>query len=106
MVRFGDVDAAVQAFRAKHLHAAIYTREGVEMGYEGWLRQLDNYSFMYCHFLNARGVFTKPRFFPKEQQQMQMQLGKKMSVGGGEGEDLGAAVAEMLERNGVLASEE
>jgi hypothetical protein len=65
MVRFGDVDGQVQSFR-RAIHQSIYAKESMEMRYESWLHQIDNYSFMYCHFLNARGVFTKPRYFPKE----------------------------------------
>lgn len=63
LIRFGDVPEA-KAFR-KTLHESICAREASEMRFEEWLRQLDNYSFMYTHFLNSRGVITKPQNFPK-----------------------------------------
>lgn len=63
-IRFGDMDDKVQMFRRK-IHSAIFDREASEMRFEKWLRNIDNFSFMYCHFLNERGVITKPVNYPK-----------------------------------------
>ena len=49
------------------LHKTICARETSEMRFEAWLRDIDNYSFMYTHFLNSRGVISKPQNFPKMQ---------------------------------------
>jgi hypothetical protein len=65
-IRFGDVDDKVRAFR-RSLHESIFSKEAKEMKFEAWLRELDNYSFMYTHFLNERGVITKARNFPREE---------------------------------------
>ena len=50
----------------RQLLARLFSREKDEMVYEKWLRELDNYSFMYTNFLNETGVITKPMNYPKE----------------------------------------
>ena len=50
----------------KELLTKIYERESNEMVFEKWLRELDNYSFMFTNYLNESGVITKPMNYPKE----------------------------------------
>ncbi|KAJ3358439.1 tRNA pseudouridine synthase 1 [Kappamyces sp. JEL0680] len=64
VIRFGDVDEQVQAFR-NGLYTDIFSKEQEQLVFEAWLRQLDNYSFMYSHYLNARGVIGKQRSAPR-----------------------------------------
>lgn len=64
-VTFGDV-TGLSEFN-EQIHESIYSREFHEMKFEQWLRDMDNYSFLYTYFLNERGLIMKPRNFPKDQ---------------------------------------
>ena len=62
-VHFGDI-TGLREFRST-IHDAIFEKEIEELSYEQWLRQVDNYSFMYTHFLNQRGLIRKPKNMPR-----------------------------------------
>ncbi|KAJ3044034.1 tRNA pseudouridine synthase 1, partial [Rhizophlyctis rosea] len=48
--------AQVQAFRHSNIHDAIYRSEQEHMHFAQFLRSIDEYSFLYTHYLNQRGV--------------------------------------------------
>ena len=52
-------DTKSEEFKRELLNK-LFEKEAKEMLFERWLRELDNYSFMYTHFLNESGVITKP----------------------------------------------
>jgi tRNA pseudouridine38-40 synthase len=62
-VHFGDV-VGLREFREK-IHEAVVAKEYDQLLFEQWLRQIDNYSFMYTHFLNERGLIQKPKNMPR-----------------------------------------
>ncbi|RKO88306.1 pseudouridine synthase [Blyttiomyces helicus] len=55
-ISFEHNRSAITAFRHREIHDAIYRAERECMLFEPWLRAMDSYSFLYAHFLNARGV--------------------------------------------------
>jgi hypothetical protein len=61
-VHFGDV-IGLREFK-EAMHDVIFEKECRELSFEHWLRQIDNYSFMYTHFLNERGLIQKPKNSP------------------------------------------
>lgn len=78
-IRFGDIDDKIQMFRRK-IHSGIFDREAADMKFEKWLRNIDNFSFMYCHFLNERGVITKPVNYPRIPTSTSDQVDPKVNV--------------------------
>jgi tRNA pseudouridine38-40 synthase len=63
-VSFGDI-TGLKEF-SNQIHEAIFEKEFNEMYFEQWLREMDNYSFMYTHYLNERGLITPQRNQPND----------------------------------------
>ena len=53
----------MNAFRHDEIHDYIYKHEFNNLEFEAWLRSMDNYSFLYTHFLNERGLIAKQTNF-------------------------------------------
>ena len=62
-VHFGDI-IGLREFK-EGIHDSIFAKEAQELQFEHWLRNMDNYSFMYTHFLNERGLIMKPTNLPR-----------------------------------------
>ncbi|KAI8910782.1 pseudouridine synthase [Gorgonomyces haynaldii] len=67
-VNFGSTNADVEKFRDTEIFASIFDYELQNMEFEQWIRQIDNYSFLYTQYLNQNGVIQKTRNVVKEQQ--------------------------------------
>jgi hypothetical protein len=48
----------VEHFRTTEIFDKVFRNELEKMEFEAWIRSIDNYSFLYTHYLNQNGVIS------------------------------------------------